>query len=108
MLNHLKEGFSSLNLLGKLLSFFLIGMAGANLYGFFNAWHIGSYDSAYSHLIYTFTLMGITLAIFFTTAQSERARRMFNEANKLYGDGYEEKRMAMYEKLLKKKEDQIQ
>jgi len=108
MLKFLKEGFHTQNLAGKLVTPVLLVLSGTNVYGFFEAMSIGSHDRAMSHAIYSLTILIMLVAVFYSSIQFDRASKLFNEAKSLYGKGYEEKRMAMYEKLLEKKEKEIQ
>jgi len=108
MLKLLKEGFLSLNLSSKFLVFLLFTLSCTNIYGFFEAYHIGSYSRAYSHAIYALTLFALNFVVMYSSLHLERGSKFYNEAKSLYGKGYEEKRMEMYEKLLEKKEKEIQ
>ena len=108
MLRWAREGFSSLNIASKLLLLLMNTMSGVNVYGFFEAWSIGSVGRAWSHLIYAITLFLLNVVILYSSVYLTRGREFYKEAKSLYSSDCEEKRMAMYEKLLETKEKEIQ
>jgi len=108
MLKTLKESLLTLDLPSKLLLFFLLFMSGVNVYGIFEASSIGSYDRAMSHALYAGTLFLLEFVVLYASLYLSRGKKFYLEAKSLYGKDYEEKRMAMYEKLLESKEREIQ
>jgi len=88
--------------------YLLLTLSCTNIYGFFEAYYIGSYSRSYSHIIYALTLFALNFVVIYSSLHLERGSKFFNEAKALYGKGYEERRMEMYEKLLEKSEKEIQ
>jgi len=108
MLKLLRESFLSLGWGSRIIFFFVLFMSGLNVYGFFEARYIGSYDRSMSHAIYAGTLLLFELVILQSSLFLTRARKFHKEAKSLCGKDFQEKRMAMYEKLLESKEKEIQ
>ena len=108
MLNLLRESFLTLNLWGRFTFFLLIGMTGLNIYECLEARYIGSYDRATSHAIFAGTLFLLKFVILQTSLYLSRGKNFYLSAKSVHENGYEQKRMAMYEKLLEKNEKEIQ
>lgn len=108
MLKLLKYSFLTLNTWSRILFFFLLVMVGVNIYGCLEARYIGSFDRSLSHAIYAITLLLFEFVILHSSYHMTRASKFYLEAKKLCGNDFEEKRMAMYEKLLEKNEEKIQ
>lgn len=108
MLKLLKYSFLTLNTWSRILFFFLLVMVGVNIYGCLEARYIGSFDRSLSHAIYATTLLLFEFVILHSSYHMTRASKFYLEAKKLCGNDFEEKRMAMYEKLLEKNEEKIQ
>ena len=108
MLKILKFGFLSMDLHSRIVSMLFPLIAVSNIYGFVNAYNLGSYDRAISHAIYTITLLALFLAILYSSSLLHRSIKFYGDAEKMCKKHFEEKRMEMYEKLLEDKDKEIQ
>jgi len=108
MLKTLKETWLASNYLGKLIVIYFLTMIIMNGYGTVTSIISNSYKDSAVYFIHTITLLAVLIGLVISTRYLEQAKKLFKEANKLYSKGYEDKRMEMYEKLLEKKEKEIQ
>jgi len=108
MLKSFKSNWKALSNFGKVAYFYCFSLILVNTYGIYKGIQADDYSIVVSHLIYTVTLVATFVVLGVSVRYFEQGKKMFQEANDLYGKGHEDHRMAMYEKLLEKNEKEIQ